>query len=184
MVSSHLTKACKKVSSYEDQNQATVQVAGSSARRGTVVEGRGTNSITLFPSRCIQGIGKIQDTLTTNGSLLVIILDLNIDDMDRSVKGRASVHEVIHNGVPASFFAGNDNIDQATLSTLAATVLSVLQARHTNLPILPALWAPFDPAITIQHIQDTIILIQSSVLGLKFLEHAVASGRENPCRRR
>jgi hypothetical protein len=77
----------------------------------------------------------------------MIILDIDIDDMYWSIQRGSSAEKIVDDSVPASFFTSNDHIHNPSFHAFAASVCTVLQPRHPNLPVLPSFWTPFDPSV-------------------------------------
>lgn len=83
-------------------------------------------------------------------------------------------------GVPAALLAGDDDIDDALLDAFAAAAAdgaAAGEARHANLPVLPAFGKALYVAVAVQHVEQAIGRVQALVLGFELAEHIVISGR-------
>lgn len=83
----------------------------------------------------------------------MVILDVDVEDMDRTIQLAALVVQILEHGIEAAFLAGNHNIDYARLGTLEALVLTVIEARFARHPILKTLGKALDVKVAAQHVQ-------------------------------
>jgi hypothetical protein len=82
----------------------------------------------------------------------VVIFDVNVNHMHRAIQRRATVEEVVNDGIPTSLFTGENYVHNTAFHALAALVTGVLQPWDPNGPVLPALGAPFNASISSQHV--------------------------------
>lgn len=53
----------------------------------------------------------------------------------------------------------------------------MFEARFANGPVLPALGAPFDAEVALQHGEEAVGAVEARVFGLEFRMHAAVGGR-------
>lgn len=124
-----------------------------------------TLPLPLLPRRPIQTIRQVDDRVPPHERLLMIILDVDIDDMHRPVQRRAPGQQIIHHGVPAPFLARNHHVHDTRLHPRAASVGAVLQPRPADAPVLPALRAPLDILVALQHVEEAVGAVEARVFG-------------------
>lgn len=109
----------------------------------------------------VEGICQFQNGSTADQGLFVVVSDVDIEDVDRSVQWSPPVEQVVHDGIPASFFASEYDINNASFGPDSTFISSVkcIEPGSAGNPVVKPLRAPFDVAVAIEHIQDTVVSI-------------------------
>lgn len=91
----------------------------------------------------------------------MVVSYINVEDMDRSVQRSASIEQVVDDGVPASFFTGEDDVDDATFSAGCTSISPGygIESCFANDPVMEPFGTPFDISVPIQHVEDTVVLV-------------------------
>lgn len=74
--------------------------------------------------------------------------------------------ETFYNDIPAPFFAGDDDVDDAVFH-------AALLPRHADFPVLPSLGTPLDTPVAVQHPQQPVCGVQTRVFVFELLVHFV-----------
>lgn len=161
------------------QNLRNTLIKALTRRTRPILPAAGAMYLALRDSSLIQTIRKIQNRFSTQQRLFMVILDIDIEDMNRPVKGTTLVHEVVDNSIPAALFAGDDDIDDAGFGAQGALVAlgDVVDARGAGNPVLEALGAPFQLSVAVEHVQDAVCAVETLVFAVQLLVHLVVGGR-------
>lgn len=135
-----------------------------------------TVSLPFFARSFVQAKGKIEDSFAAHESFFMVVLDVDIEDMNGSVQLAALIVKVLEHSVEAALFTCDEDIGDSRLSALKALVLGMFQARLARNPILEALRVALDVEIATQHIQQTVVGVQSSVLGRELVMNGAIGG--------
>lgn len=130
-------------------------------------------TLSLLHGGLIQRVSQVQDAPTSHQRLFVIIFDVNIDDVHRSVQGRTSTHKIINNGIPASFLTSDYHVYYPSFYPFTTSIFVVFYSRYSNMPVLPPLRAPLDIPVSLKHVQEPIGTVETRVLGFQFFVHAI-----------
>jgi hypothetical protein len=106
----------------------------------------------------------------------MVILDVHIEDMNRSVQLAAFVVEVFKHSIKAPLFASDNHIGDTRLSSLEAFVLGMFQTRLARHPVLEPLWEAFDVQVAAQHVQQAVVSIERGVLRRKLIMYGTVRG--------
>lgn len=108
----------------------------------------------------------------------MVIFNIHVEHVHGAVQRTAAIQQVLDDGVPALLLAGEDDVDDAGLGAHGAAVVLLLvgHARHADLPVLPALGAPLDVPVAVEHGQQAVGAVQPRVLGCELRVHAVVAG--------
>lgn len=103
----------------------------------------------------------------------MVISDVDIEHVDRSIESRALVHKIVYDGIPTPLLAGDDDVDRTSFCAQSTFVAfrHVVHSRHSGNPVLETLRAPFQIPIAIKHVQKAIITVESFVLGEELVIH-------------
>jgi len=114
----------------------------------------GTPDLSLLDGGLVQGIGQLQNGLSPDQGLFMVVSDVDVEHMDWSVQRGATIEEVVHHRVPAPFFAGENHVDHASLGA-GGTFVASIQGVHSggaDDPIVKSLGPPFNVSVPIEHI--------------------------------
>lgn len=97
---------------------------------------------------------QVHDRFPSDVSLLMVILNLNVNDMDRSVEVSSSGQQIIADRVETSFFTGNDDVCDC-------------------LALLPPFWRQFYSSVPVKHLQKPVCGVKPRILGLELFVNIV-----------
>lgn len=103
----------------------------------------------------------------------MVILDIDIENVDRSIESASLVVQVLQDGIKAAFFASNDDIDDARFGTFRTLVGGMFQPWLAWHPILEPLGVLLDCEIATEHVQQPIGRIQASILRRQLIVHVL-----------
>lgn len=106
----------------------------------------------------------------------MVVLDVHVEDMDRTVQLATFIMQVFEDSIKAALFAGNDNVDNARLGALEAFVFAVVEARFARDPVLKAFGEALDVEIAAQHVQQAIVGVKGRVLFGKLIVNGAIGG--------
>lgn len=121
----------------------------------------------------IESVRQVENGPAADQGFLVVIFDVDVEDMNWPIKWTAPVEQVVYDSIPASLLTSDDNVNHASLDALCASVFLVIDARHANAPVLPALGIPFSVPVAIQHVENSVGAVQTGILGLELAIHGV-----------
>lgn len=93
-----------------------------------------------------QPLGQIQNSLTTFQCLFMVIFDIHIDDMYRSVQRSTSIHEIQTYCIKTPAFASEHHVEDL-------------------FSFMPPLRMIFDLSISIEHSQNAICCVSAKLVG-------------------
>lgn len=126
---------------------------------------------------CVQRVGQVDNGPAGNESLLVAILDVDVDDVDRTIEGAITLCQIIDDGVPATLLTGDDEVGDTTFGTRGTLVASMVEAWEAGLPVLEPLRTLLDFTVPSEHVENTVALVQAFIFALELLEHLVVGRR-------
>jgi hypothetical protein len=98
----------------------------------------------FFSSSFVQGQSQIKDGLASNESLFVVIFDVHVEHVHRSIELAALVVKIFKHGIEATLLTCDDDVGNTGLRALETFVLGVLQTGLSRYPVLKSLWETFD----------------------------------------
>jgi len=127
----------------------------------------------------VQAERKVEDSFAANEGFFVVIPDVDVEDVDRTVELSALVVEVFQHSVEAALLARYNDVDDTRFSTLRAFVFGVVQTRLARHPVLEALRVAFDVQVATEHVKQAVVGVERSVLtGKLIVDGAVGSAIE------
>ena len=129
--------------------------------------------------RClVESVRQLEDRSAAHQRFFVVIPDVHVHDVHRSIERGAAVVQVVDDRVPAALFAGEDDVDDAAFGAETAFVALFLEGepRIAGDPVLEALGPPFDVAVAVEHVQDPVLAVEAGILREKVVVHLVIGG--------
>ncbi len=160
---------------------------GSKYVRNALIKARSSSSATRLPSTVamlfslfscsfVQAERKIENSFASNEGFFMIVPNVNIEDVNRSVQLSALVVEVFKHSIKTALFAGYHHIDDARLRALRTFVFRVIQTWLARHPVLEALRVTFDVQIATKHIEQTVVGIEGGILTGKLIVNGAVGG--------
>jgi len=126
----------------------------------------------------VQAIRQLQNGAPTDKRFLVVVANINVKNVHRPVERCATLKKILDHSIPTPLLTREYHIHNASLCPICALVATIqwLEPTRTNNPVVEPLGTPFDATVAIQHVENTIVAVQSLVLCLQLLVDLVIGG--------
>jgi len=133
----------------------------------------GTFVVPFLLGYFVQRISQVQNGSSTHQRLLVIVTDVDVEDVNRSVERGTTVMQVVDDSIPAPLLTRDNHIHHPAFSAYRAFVpfLLMVQSRVPRNPILESLGSPLYIPVPGQHVQDAIVAVESRILRQELVVH-------------